>query len=254
MLEQKVVIVTGGAGLLGRAFSRGVAERGGVVILADLDESRAVAAAAEIRGTPGSAIPMHLDITAAASVEELIADVLEDYGHIDGLVNNAYPKNKSYGQRLEDVVYADFCENLGLHAGGYFLVAQRFAALFARQGGGSIVNMGSVYGTLPPRFEVYDGTPMTMPVEYAAIKSAVIHLTRYFAQYYKKQGVRVNALSPGGIRDAQPKSFLDRYDALAGTKGMLDPTDLVGALVFLLSDDARYVTGQNLIVDDGFSL
>jgi NAD(P)-dependent dehydrogenase (short-subunit alcohol dehydrogenase family) len=114
--------------------------------------------------------------------------------------------------------------------------------------------MASIYGTLPPRFGVYDGTSMTMPVEYAVIKAGIIQLTRYMAQFYKARGIRVNALSPGGIRDAQPEAFLARYGALSGVKGMLAPTDLVGALAFLLSDESRYMTGQNLVVDDGFSL
>jgi NAD(P)-dependent dehydrogenase (short-subunit alcohol dehydrogenase family) len=95
---------------------------------------------------------------------------------------------------------------------------------------------------------------MTMPVEYAAIKSAIIHITRYFAQYYKANGIRCNTLSPGGIRDRQPDGFLEKYDSYCGEKGMLDAEDIAGSLLFLLSDASRYVTGQNVIVDDGFGL
>lgn len=254
MLDGKVIIVTGGAGLLGRAFARGIAERGGVAVLTDCDLGRARESATEITGVSGQVVPMRLDITDAKSIDEVLVAVLAAYGRLDGVVNSAYPRNRAYGHRVEDVTYADFCENLGMHVGGYFLVTQRIAAHLAQVGAGSIVNLGSIYGTMPPRFEVYDGTAMTMPVEYAAIKAGIIHLTRYFAQYYKKQGIRVNTLSPGGVRDAQPAAFLDAYGANAGAKGMLGPTDLVGALAFLLSDESRYVTGQNLIVDDGFSL
>ena len=117
-----------------------------------------------------------------------------------------------------------------------------------------MINMSSIYGVMAPRFEVYQGTPMTMPVEYAAIKSGLLHLTRYFAQYLKGSNIRVNALSPGGILDRQPEAFLARYRALCADKGMLNPSDLAGSLVFLLSDLSRHVDGQNLIVDDGFSL
>ena len=252
-LAGKVVVVTGGAGLLGRAFTAGIVERGGTAIVADIDVARAAEVASALRGA-GRAIPMALDITQVASVTALIDECVSRCGRIDAVVNNAYPRNHAYGRALEDVTYADFCENVGLHAGGYFLVAQRFAVHFASAGGGNIVNMASIYGTLPPRFDVYEGTSMTMPIEYAVIKAGIIQLTRYFAQYYKARGIRVNALSPGGIRDAQPESFLTRYGALAGVKGMLTPTDLVGALAFLLSDESRYMTGQNLVVDDGFSL
>jgi NAD(P)-dependent dehydrogenase (short-subunit alcohol dehydrogenase family) len=129
-----------------------------------------------------------------------------------------------------------------------------FSAYFAKQESGAIVNMSSIYGVMAPRFEIYANTPMTMPVEYAAIKSGVVHLTRYFAQYYKKSGVRVNAISPGGVEDGQAPSFLAAYAQFCGTKGMLNADDLTGGLMFLLSDNARFITGQNLVIDDGFSL
>jgi len=138
--------------------------------------------------------------------------------------------------------------------GGYFLVAQQFGLLFREQGEGNIINMGSIYGVMAPRFDIYEGTPMTMPVEYAAIKSAVIHLTQYLAQYFKGNGVRVNCISPGGILDNQPEAFLQKYNAHCSGKGMLDPQDINGSLLFLLPDASKYITGQNLIVDDGFSL
>lgn len=253
-LDDRVVVVTGGAGLLGRAFVRAIADAGGTAVVADVDLAAAEAVAAAVPATAGRALAVGMDITNADSVSGAIAVVLSNCGRLDAVVNNAYPRNASYGRRLEDVTYADFCENMSVHVGGYFLVAQQFAKHFRTAGGGNIVNMGSIYGTMAPRFEVYDGTSMTMPVEYAAIKSAVIHLTRYFAQYFRKDGIRVNSLSPGGIRDRQPESFLAAYASHAGTKGMLEPTDVCGALIYLLSEASRFVTGQNLVVDDGFSL
>lgn len=250
----KVIVVTGGAGLLGRAFARHIVDAGGIAIVCDLDMRSAAAVVDDITASAGVATAQAMDITSTESVAHVIAAVVARFGRIDAVVNNAYPRNAAYGRRLEDVTYADFCENLALHVGGYFLVAQQFGLYFRAHGGGNIVNMGSIYGFLAPRFSVYDGTTMTMPVEYAAIKSAVIQLTRYFAQYFKKDGIRVNTLSPGGVRDRQADSFLDAYAAHAGTKGMLDTGDVSGALIFLLSDASRFMTGQNLVVDDGFSL
>jgi len=254
MLDGKVIVVTGGAGLLGSRFCGAIAEQRGVVIVADLNLATAEKVAEGIKAAGGRAEAAVLNITDVASVDALIASLHARHGHIDAVVNNAYPRNKSWGRKLEEVTYADFCENVGLHLGGYFLVAQKFALHFRANGGGNIVNLASIYGTLAPRFEVYDGTQMTTPVEYAAIKSAVIQLTRYFAQYFKSDGVRCNALSPSGILDKQPESFLKKYNAHCGTKGMLDPQDITGTLVFLLSDSSRYMTGQNLIIDDGFCL
>lgn len=255
MLTKKTIVVTGGAGLLGRRFCEAVATNGGVAIVADIQIEAAQKAAQEIgERHPGRVRPALLDITDKTSINALIAELRQEYGCIDALVNNAYPRNVNYGRKFEDVTYADFCENLGLHVGGYFLVAQQFAAAFREQGHGNIVNMSSIYGTVAPRFEIYEGTPMTMPVEYAAIKAAVNHLTRYMAAYFKGSGIRVNCLSPGGIADRQPPAFLEAYREQCCSKGMLEPDDMLGALVFLLSDASRYVNGQNLIVDDGFTL
>lgn len=255
LLTGKIIVVTGGAGLLGKQFCMEVARQGGRAIVADRDFAGASRAANEITAIyPESAIAAMLDITDAESVKSLIEMLRTQYGRIDALVNNAYPRNKNYGRKLEDVSYPDFCDNLGMHLGGYFLMAQRFALFFREQGHGNIVNLASIYGVIAPRFEIYGDTPMTMPVEYAAIKSGVIHLTKYFAQYFKADGIRVNTLSPGGIFDNQPEVFVARYNAMAGKKGMLESNDILGSLVFLLSDASLHMTGQNLVVDDGFTL
>ena len=254
-LTDKVVVITGGAGFLGRQFCTAVAEQGGIAVVADIDMAAAARVAEEIASSyPGRAQAVFLDITSQTSISALIVELQQRHGRIDALVNNAYPRTRDYGKKLEDVSYASFCENVNLHLGGYFLTAQQFGLHFRSQGGGNIINMSSIYGTMSPRFEIYADTPMTMPVEYAAIKSAVIQLTRYFAQYFKGDGIRVNCLSPGGILDGQPESFLREYNAHCGRKGMLNPQDVSGSLLFLLSDASRYMTGQNLLVDDGFSL
>lgn len=255
MLDGKIIVLTGGAGLIGNALARGLVGRGALVVIADIDMERARSLAGSIEADhPGHTMAAHLDISDPASVRQLINEVREKFDRVHGLVNNAYPRNAAFGRKVEDVTYADFCDNVDGHLGGYFLVTQQFAELFRERGGGSIVSMASIYGVIAPRFEIYEGTPMTMPVEYAAIKSGIVQLTRYFAKYYRRQGVRFNCVSPGGIIDGQPASFLEHYRELAGTKGMLDPTDILGAVAFMLSDDAEFVTGQNLIVDDGFSL
>jgi len=255
MLNDKVVVVTGGAGQLGSEFCSAIAEHGAKVIVADVDiEAASKVASAICAQYSNKAFPALLDINSEKSVIDLIAETHETFGGVDAVINNAYPRNANYGRKLEDVTYTDFCENVNLHLGGYFLVAQKFALYFQTHGNGNIINMSSIYGVMSPRFEVYDNTAMTMPVEYAAIKSAVVHLTRYFAQYFKKSGVRVNCISPGGILADQSKDFLSAYSAHCGTKGMLEPKDIFSALLFLLSDGSKHIVGQNLIIDDGFSL
>jgi NAD(P)-dependent dehydrogenase (short-subunit alcohol dehydrogenase family) len=255
MLDRQVVVVTGGAGLLGKAMVAGIATCGGIAIAADINLDAAAEFVAGLNGmVGGSAEPAMIDITSQSSIAALIGDVLKRHGRIDAVVNNAYPRNKNYGRRLEEVTYQDFCENVDVHLGGYFLVAQQFCMAFKAQGHGNLINMSSIYGSMTPRFNVYQGTTMTTPVEYAAIKAAIEHLTRYFAQYFKGYGIRVNCLSPGGILAAQPADFVAAYNSYCASKGMLGAEDIVGALLFLLSDQSRYMTGQNLMVDDGFSL
>lgn len=255
LLAGKTVLVTGGAGLLGREFCGAIATSGGRAIIADINLAAAKAAAEEINDRhPQGAVAVGLDITSKSSITDTFAFVAAQFGSVDAVVNNAYPRNRNYGRDLEDVEFEDFTENLSLHLGGYFLVSQQAAKLFLTLGGGTIVNMSSIYGVMAPRFSIYADTPMTMPVEYAAIKAGVVQLTRYFAQYYKGKNIRVNAISPGGIEDGQPASFLSAYRSFCASKGMLDTADLTGTLIFLLSDMARYVNGQNIVVDDGFSL
>jgi NAD(P)-dependent dehydrogenase (short-subunit alcohol dehydrogenase family) len=254
MLSEKIIVVTGGAGLLGSSFCAAIAEQGGRAIIADINLENAERVAEEIKSTGGMAEIASIDITNVVTVKALINSLHDSYGRIDAVVNNAYPRNANYGRKIEEVTYPDFCANTGSHLGGYFLVAQQFAIYFRTIGSGNIINMGSIYGSIAPRFDVYEDTDMTTPVEYAAIKAAIAQLTRYLAQYYKKSAVRVNTLSPGGIFDHQPETFLHRYNAYCGSKGMLDVEDIIGSLIYLLSDASKYVTGQEIVVDDGYSL
>ena len=195
------------------------------------------------------------DITNAIEIQHLIDLVSDKFGRIDALVNNAYPRNKNYGKIFEEVEFADFCENVNLHVGGYFLITQQVAKAMIKQKHGNIINMASIYGFAAPRFEIYAGTKMTVPVEYAVVKGAIINLTKYLASYLGRYNIRVNSISPGGIYDNQPDEFTKAYSekVVLGNR-MANVNDLVDVLVFLLSDGSTYITGQNMIVDGGWSL
>lgn len=256
MLQNKVIVITGGAGLIGKAFVNAVLEFGGTAIIADvnIEQSEALRNQVSESRSENQIDALALDITSRTSLIECIKYVNDKYGRIDALVNNAYPRNKQYGRHFFDVEYDDFVENVGLNLGGYTLASQCFAKYFEEQGYGNIINIASIYGVIAPKFEVYNETSMTVPVEYAAIKAGLIHLTQYMAKYFKGMNIRVNTISPGGVLDDQSEVFLKNYRDQCMEKGMLEAEDLTGTLIYLLSDMSKYVNGQNIIVDDGFVL
>ena len=252
LIQNKIVVITGGAGLLGKEFCQAIAANGAIAVMAEYDLSVAEKVCNALENS--HIVPAQVDITNKDSVAALITTISEKYGKIDALVNSAYPRNKNFGKHFFDVEYEDFCENLGMNLGGYFLTSQLFAKYFYKQGYGNIINLASIYGVIAPRFQIYDNTPMTSAVEYAAIKSGLIHLTKYMAKYFKGKRIRVNTISLGGIEDRQPEPFLKAYKEFCLNKGMLDAKDVSGTVLFLLSDLSEYVNGQNIVVDDGFTL
>jgi len=251
----QIVVVAGGAGLLGQAFVRALASTGGIPIIADIDEDKAKYLAKKINSENNSDTVdyIQMNITSKTSVKNALNCVLSKHKTVHALVNSAYPRNSEYGRKFEDVTYESFCENVNLHLGGYFLTAQQFAEYFKAMNYGSIITVASIYGVVSPRFDIYEGTKMTMPVEYAAIKSALIHLNTYMMAYYKGSKIRFNCISPGGILSGQPEEFMSKYNAYGQKKGMLSPEDIAKTLVYLLSPAAEYINGQNIIVDDGWS-
>jgi NAD(P)-dependent dehydrogenase (short-subunit alcohol dehydrogenase family) len=247
-LEGKNALVTGGAGLIGSRMVVALRDYGAAVYIADTDRERA-----ELLMADTDARFIELDISIESSVVEAFNVMEESAGRLDILVNCAYPKTADWGARIEEVPFASWRKNLDSHLGGYFLCCRRGAELMKRQRGGSIINMASIYGVTAPDFSLYEGTAMTMPVAYAAIKGGIIALTRYLATYYGNNGVRANCISPGGIFDGQPASFVERYSAKTPLGRMGKPEEMVGAVVFLASDASSYITGQNLLVDGGWT-
>jgi NAD(P)-dependent dehydrogenase (short-subunit alcohol dehydrogenase family) len=257
MLKNKVVVITGGAGLIGKEFVKAVIEENGIAIIADINEEIGLKAKNDLSEELNSINIdfVQLDITSKSSLQNSINYLDKKYGRVDALVNNAYPRNKNYGKDFLEIEYDSFSENLNMNLGGYVISSQQFAKYFLTQGFGNIINISSIYGVVAPRFEIYKDTNMVgVPIEYGAIKSALIHLTKYLAKYFKNKNIRVNAISPGGIFDHQPEPFLNAYRDKCLNKGMLDKSDLRGTLIYLLSDISQFVNGQNIIVDDGFSL
>lgn len=253
LLKNKTVLVAGAGGLLGSKIVTEALAQGAKVIAADLDIDKVKINLKRLNPelSYGNLEFKKLDITSEIEVKEFFSKQLT----IDGAVNATYPRNAEYGAKFFDVSLDSFNENLALHLGGAFLFMQKCASYFLmNKNSFSLVNISSVYGVVAPKFNIYHGTSMTMPVEYAAIKSAIIHLSKYVSSYVSDSRFRVNCVSPGGIIDSQPESFLNAYKSNTHGKGMLKVDYIVGSVIFLLSNASMYSTGQNIIVDDGFSL
>lgn len=255
MLTGKNIIVTGGAGLIGSAICKTIAKFGGNVAIADLNKEKSAELQKELLKSGVNSISLEMDITNKDSINSKLELAHTKLGPIHGLVNNAYPKPEGFGKDFFEVEYHILCQSLNLHLGGYFLTSQCFIEYSVNNKiPSSLINMGSIYGVIAPKFDIYESTGMANGPEYAMIKSGIIHLTKYMAQKFKKDGIRVNSVCPGGIFDHQHKKFVAAYSKYCGTKGMLSPEDISSSISFLLSDHSRYVTGQNLVIDDGFTL
>lgn len=239
-VKGKIIVVTGGKGLLGSEIAKVLRENGATVLCADLISD--------------SDLDVIMDITNEDSVVSGVTEIYEKYGKVDAWINNAYPRTADWGNKLEDIEFESWRKNVDMHLNGYFLCSRQILIRMKEQRFGSLVNLSSIYGMLGPDFSVYDGTHMTMPAAYSAIKGGINTMTKYLAAYYGPYGIRVNCVSPGGIFDNQPDSFVNKYSEKVPLRRMGCPSDISSAIYFLVSDESSYITGHNLMVDGGWSI
>lgn len=251
-LEGDTIVVLGAGGLIGAKIVAATLEAGAQVVAADISPAMMEKKLSGQGVVDNKRLEcVQLDITDEKGMKAFFSSRSD----LTGAVNTTYPRNSTYGKHFFEVSQSSFNENVSLHLGSSFLFMQQCAEYFVKHKKKmAVVNLSSIYGVVAPKFKIYENTPMTMPVEYAAIKSALQHLTKYIVSYVCDSRFRINNVSPGGILDKQPEAFLQAYGKETHGAGMLSPDDMLGAILFLLSDDSQYITGQNLIVDDGFSL
>jgi NAD(P)-dependent dehydrogenase (short-subunit alcohol dehydrogenase family) len=252
-LDGKVAIVTGGAGLLGPEFGSALAEQGAHVVLVDMSQEKVSAAAKTLKGFGGKVLGLRADITDPASVTAMVKQVVADCGRIDILVNGAAGRTPGFFAPFEDYALSDWNDVLSVNLTGTFLCCQAVGRHMKQSGGGSIVNTSSIYGVVAPDQRVYEGSSINTPAVYSASKAGVIGLTRYLSTYWAKDNIRVNTITPGGVFNNQDASFVSQYEKRTPMGRMARPHELRGAIVFLASDMSTYVTGQNLIVDGGWT-
>jgi NAD(P)-dependent dehydrogenase (short-subunit alcohol dehydrogenase family) len=260
-LEGKVAVVTGALGLIGREHCRALASAGARVVAVDVDEQASEGFARELgRGAFG----VGCDIASEVSVRRLRDVVLARAGTVDVLVNNAAindkfesPQAAAERSKFENYPLDLWQKSLDVNVTGTFLCCQRLGTEMAKKGGGSIINIASTYGVVAPDQSIYrrpDGTQsFYKSAAYPTTKGAVLAFTRFLAAYWGEAGVRVNALSPGGVENGQDDDFVERYARRTPLGRMAKPTDYRGALLFLASEASGYMTGANLVVDGGWT-
>ncbi|MCA9631498.1 MAG: SDR family oxidoreductase [Myxococcales bacterium] len=275
-LTGKVAVITGGAGLLGQQHARAIWEAGGTPVLADvaIDPARAAAlrlvsakaltpVEADLEALVEARVgAVAIDVTNEDSLRAALGEVVSRHGRVDILINNAANNPKmedgSIGStRLEQFDLARWHADLEVGLTGAFLCAKVFGSHMAEQGGGVILNIASDLGLIAPDQRIYrvPGLPESeqpvKPVTYSVVKGGLVMLTKYLATYWAERGVRVNSLSPGGMRNGQPEDFVERLTNLIPMGRMAEPGEYEAAVLFLCSAASSYMTGANLVIDGG---
>lgn len=267
-LKGRVAIVTGGAGLLGYHHGAILAAAGASIVVLDLAAANPELRAEQLQLAHGpECLGLAVDITSEHSILEARAAILAKFGRIDILINNAANNPKVEDQkpgqpwsRLENFPLATWEADIAVGLTGAFLCSRIFGQDMAKAGKGVILNVASDLAVIAPDQRLYrqDGLPdaeqPVKPVTYSVVKTALLGLTRYLSTYWVGQGVRVNAISPGGVANGQPEEFTTKLHSLIPMGRMAHRDEYQGAVLFLCSDASSYMTGQNLVVDGGRSV
>ena len=241
MLGGKNIIVTGGNGLLGKEICQDINRKGGVALNFDINHSET------------KRDNFICDIRNPDSIKEALSQAEQKFGVIHGLVNNAYPRTSDWGIAFEELPYDSLRKNVDWQMNSYLNMCKLVIPYLRKSSYGAVVNMTSIYGVVGNDFSIYEGTNMEPPVAYSAIKGGLINVTRFLASKYGKEGLRFNCVSPGGIFDNQNPTFLEAYEKKVPMKRMGTPEDIAPSVSFLLSEQSKYITGHNLIIDGGWT-
>ncbi len=254
-LSGRIALVSGGYGLYGRSISEALAEAGATVIIAARDVMKCRGLADELNLKGWAADSMALDLGDEQSITAVIQSVLAKYGKLDILVNNAVCR--PLPQNLDELTAEEWQKSQKINSTGLVLICREAIRAMRRRQTGSIINIASIQGAVGPNFTVYGDTGMTSPTYYTYEKWGMVGLTKWMANRYGPDNIRVNCISPGGFnpdltRDEQ-NEFVRNYKQLTPLGRFADEEDIKGPVLFLASDAAKYVTGHNLLVDGGWT-
>lgn len=250
-----MALITGGTGVLGMFFARTLAGYGADIVLIDLDQGVCDSCSTGIEKDTGRrAMGIRADVAEAEDVKRAVRSAYEAFGRIDILVNNAAAQPPGMFSSVEEYPLAVWNRIIAVNLTGQFLMCQAVAPAMVRQGKGSIVNISSIYGVVAPDQRIYEGSDFNSPLVYSASKAGVLGLTRYLATYWGASGIRVNSITPGGVFQGHQDPFLSKYTSRVPMGRMAAERELGGAILYLASDAASYVTGHNLVVDGGLTV
>jgi NAD(P)-dependent dehydrogenase (short-subunit alcohol dehydrogenase family) len=252
-LKGKNAFVTGGVGLIGSEISKALAQMDANVVVLDVEEEKGKQFEKEYTSKSGNITYEKFDITDLEKVDQEIENLKKRYKKIDVWVNAAYPRTSDWGDGVEKLKLKSWRKDIDMHLNSYSWVSRTVCLIMKEQKGGTLINLGSIYGVVGSNFNIYKGTGMTTPMGYSAIKGGLVNLTRYLASYFGKYNVRVNSVCPGGIFDGQDKKFVDNYSEQTPMKRMGTPEEVASVVSFLASDAASYVTGATIMVDGGWT-
>ena len=267
-LQDRVAIVTGGTGLLGKEFCKTLTAAGASVVIADINSHKAQSLAEELTHAGYDALALPTDVTSLDSVHQMVTTTLDVLGRVDILVNSAAldPKfdpehlqkegSKSGSGAFESIPLELWNQALEVNLTGVFLCCQAAVQPMLAQGSGVIINLSSIYGLAAPDQRIYQRQEKSehyKPVYYPVTKSAILGLTRYLATYYAGKNIRVNAISPGGVYNGHDETFVEAYSARTVLGRMAEKDEMNGALLFLASDASAYMTGANIVIDGGWT-
>ena len=251
-LKNKRAAITGGTGLIGSAITKCLVKMGCETIILDIDDEAGKEFVNTIKDKK-SVWYENFDITDFKRISNKIEDIEKKYGHIDIWINNAYPRTSDWGSKLENVTIESWQKNIDIQLNSYCLCSNAIAKVMSTRKKGTIINIASIYGIIAPDFKIYEGTDLTMPAAYSAIKGGIISYTKYLASYYGKDGIRVNAICPGGVFNNQSKTFVEQYSSKTMIGRMAEPEEIAWPVVFLTTEASSYITGTTLIVDGGLT-
>ena len=252
-LHNQTAFVCGGLGLIGIEVSTALAQAGAKVIILDINTTKWNELARYLSYDMDISF-FKFNTTNPRTYRKTLKKVFNEHGYPSIFINMGYPKTKDWGNKLEDINILSWQKNVNLQLNSYCLLTKEVASFMKeRKISGCIINYGSTYGVVAPDFSIYDGTGMTCPAAYSAIKGGIINFTRYIASYYGKYGIRVNCICPGGVYNKQPKAFVEKYNKKTLLGRMAKPEEIASATLFLASEASSYITGSILMVDGGWT-